>query len=340
MPSEPKKEFQLKDPPSDGITHIEFLRNNSQLLLVSSWDFSVGLYNVETNKRLLDYKHECPVLSCCFLGDADYCCSAGADGVIIIKNIQANQRDPLVMVGSHDMGVNCMKYSKKKNVLFTGSWDSTVHAYDPRMNHLDKTENIHTFKHNGKIFSMDLVGDNILMTATSLQEIVFWDLRNMGQTLQKRKATLQNQIRAVAGFPTGGGFVTASAEGRASVDFIDKSSAEQTSKYAFKCHREKHQDGTETVHPVNAVAFHEKYGTFATGGSDGFINIWDPYAKKRIYQLNKFPVGVVDVDFSNDSNNLIAIACSYNYELEEDPEEAPSDRIYIKQLSEEVIPTK
>lgn len=37
----------------------------------------------------------------------------------------------------------------------------------------------------------------------------------------------------------------------------------QDNKYAFKCHRKG-----DKVFPVNAMAFHPIYGTFATGGCD------------------------------------------------------------------------
>lgn len=39
----------------------------------------------------------------------------------------------------------------------------------------------------------------------------------------------------------------------------------QAKKYAFKCHR-RSENGRDTVYPVNAIAFHPLYGTFATGG--------------------------------------------------------------------------
>jgi hypothetical protein len=35
-------------------------------------------------------------------------------------------------------------------------------------------------------------------------------------------------------------------------------------KYAFKCHRI-----SDTIYPVNTIAFHSQFGTFATGGADG-----------------------------------------------------------------------
>jgi cell cycle arrest protein BUB3 len=46
------------------------------------------------------------------------------------------------------------------------------------------------------------------------------------------------------------------------------------------CHR---VDGT--INPINAVAFHPTYGTFATGGCDGTVVVWDARMKKRLVAL-------------------------------------------------------
>ncbi len=43
----------------------------------------------------------------------------------------------------------------------------------------------------------------------------------------------------------------------------------------------------EHIYPVNAVSFHCDYNTFATGGSDGLVNIWDGHNKKRLCQFHK-----------------------------------------------------
>lgn len=51
-----------------------------------------------------------------------------------------------------------------------------------------------------------------------------------------------------------------------------------------QCHR-RTEGGVDVVFPVNAVAYHPGFGTFATGGGDGVVNIWDGNNKKRLFQV-------------------------------------------------------
>ena len=87
------------------------------------------------------------------------------------------------------------------------------------------------------------------------------------------------------------------------VEYLDPSAEAQKKKYAFKCHRMK-ENGIENIYPVNAISFHKDYNTFATGGSDGYVNIWDGYNKKRLCQFHRLenlklpsccpPISIVD----------------------------------------------
>lgn len=74
--------------------------------------------------------------------------------------------------------------------------------------------------------------------------------------------------------------------GRVAVEFFDPNPETQKKKYAFKCHRAKEND-IESIFPVNAIAFHKQYGTFATGGSDAYVNMWDGANKKRLCQFHQ-----------------------------------------------------
>lgn len=58
---------------------------------------------------------------------------------------------------------------------------------------------------------------------------------------------------------------------------------------------------------VFRFSFHEGYNTFATGGSDGYVNIWDGFNKKRLCQFHRYPTSITSLAFSHDGNNLITV---------------------------------
>ena len=63
----------------------------------------------------------------------------------------------------------------------------------------------------------------------------------------------------------------------------------------------------ETIHPVHAVAFHP-WGTFATGGGDGVVNVWDGAHKKRLYQYPKYATSIAALAFNADGDRLAGAA--------------------------------
>lgn len=72
--------------------------------------------------------------------------------------------------------------------------------------------------------------------------------------------------------------------------------AQQEQKYAFKCHRRG-----DAVFPVNAMAFHPR-GTFASGGCDGVVSVWDGGNKKRLWQSPApYPTSIAALAFSGDT---------------------------------------
>ena len=77
-----KLEFELGQPPTDGISNLVFSpASNSALLLCSSWDNSVRLYDVAQNSLQAMYTHQYAVLDCCF-SDPSRSFSAGLDNTL------------------------------------------------------------------------------------------------------------------------------------------------------------------------------------------------------------------------------------------------------------------
>ena len=95
-------------------------------------------------------------------------------------------------------------------------------------------------------------------------------------------------------------FVSSSIEGRIAYDML--SPTEQSKNYAFRAHRiENPTTKVNTVYPVNTLAFHPIHETFASGGGDGSVAIWDPAARKRVkYYPPEFGGSIACVDFSRD----------------------------------------
>uniref|UniRef100_A0A8C9LEZ3 Uncharacterized protein n=1 Tax=Pavo cristatus TaxID=9049 RepID=A0A8C9LEZ3_PAVCR len=185
-----------------------------------------------------------------------------------------------------------------------------------------------------KVYTLSVSGDRLIV-GTAGRRVLVWDLRNMGYVQQRRESSLKYQTRCIRAFPNKQGYVLSSIEGRVAVEYLDPSPEIQKKKYAFKCHRLK-ENNIEQIYPVNAISFHNNnLQTISercfSGGSDGFVNIWDPFNKKRLCQFHRYPTSIASLAFSNDGTTL-AIASSYMYEM--DDIEHPEDGIYIRQVTD------
>ncbi|KAI8055419.1 WD40 repeat-like protein [Syncephalis plumigaleata] len=297
------KEFELVGPPTDGITRVRFDRTEP-LLLASSWDKHVRLYDVKANQELSRFEHEAAVLDCCFGNDHHTAYSGSLDRRVRLLNLENKTEEVL---GKQEDAVRCVSFMPEVQLLATGSWDTSVRLYDKR----DANRETHRVEQPSKVYAMDSVG-HTLVVAMAGRHVNVYDVRSMDEPMQRRESSLKFQTRAIACMPDGEGYLSSSIEGRVAVEFFDPSPNSQARKYAFKCHRTTN-NGVDTVYPVNALAFHPIHGTFATGGGDGGISIWDGKNKKRITMWKTFPTSIASLSFSADGQYL-AVAASYTYE--------------------------
>ncbi|XP_060527059.1 mitotic checkpoint protein BUB3 [Cylas formicarius] len=316
-------EYKLKSTPEDAISSVKFGPNTNQFLLVSSWDSSVRLYDIGANSLRHKYIHDNAVLDCCFT-DAVHAFSGGLDNAL--KSFDFNAASE-TLVGSHNNAIKCVEHCPELNCILTGSWDHHVKLWDNRTSACAGNYN-----QSDKVFSMSVCGEKLLV-ATAGRKVLVWDIRNMSYALQKRETSLKYQTRCIRAFPNKQGFVLSSIEGRVAVEYLDTSPEVQKKKYAFKCHRIK-EDGLEKIFPVNAISFHPIHNTFATGGSDGFVNVWDGFNKKRLCQFHQYHTSVTSLSFSH-NGSILAIACSYFLEEDNPPNPLPEDIIYIRTVTDQ-----
>lgn len=320
----------LLNPPADGVSALTF-SGDSDLLLVCSWDSTTRLYDVNRNTLCGRHVHAAPVLDACFDGDSA-AFSVGLEGKL--KRFDFNSQTEYV-IGSHEQPIKSVLRLPDAGLLLTGSWDQTMKVWDPRVEPAHSC--VATVPLNGKVYSMDAVGQRVVL-ATSNRQVFIFDIRNIheGRPEQQRESSLRFQTRCIRCYPNGEGYALSSVEGRVAMEYFETTEEAQTRKYAFKCHR-RQENGKDVVYPVNSISFHREHGTFATGGCDGIVNVWDGENKKRLYQYQRYPTSIAALSF-NRSGSLLAVASSYTYEQGE--KDHPSDTIYIRQVNDNEVRPK
>ncbi len=243
------------------------------------------------------HKEPAPCLDVTFSLFDDTLFSACVDGQVRSLDIVSGGSS---QIGHHNKPVRCLKHDKETSCLLSGSWDSTVRVWDARSDTLQ-----HTLVAPERVFSLDSAG-HTLVVGTANRHIWLYDTRTW-TVREKRTSSLKHMTRQVRCMPDGTGFVTSSMDGRVGVDYLNGNKG-----YAFKCHRASQED-TTLVYPVHALAFHPKFCTFATGGGDGCVSVWDALSKKRLRHFPAFSTSIASLAFNRDAS-LLAIASSYTFD--------------------------
>lgn len=245
------------------------------------------------------------------------------------------------MLSSHKAPVRCVAYSSNTELLFSASWDSTLHVH--ALSKPGQAPAIVALP--SKPFSMSITSEKVVV-AMANRDVYIYDIKPLeklalqqssGSAIQvepwqRRESSMKFMTRALACMPSELGYATSSIEGRVSVEWFDPSPESQARKYAFKCHRET-VDGIDVVFPVNALAYHTVHkSTFASGGGDGTVALWDGATKRRIRQYQKFPASISSLAFSSNGKYL-AVAYSAGFEDGKEDLDGPVG-LTIRELSE------
>eukprot|EP00899_Mesostigma_viride_P006770 jgi/Mesvir1/16094/Mv08388-RA.1 len=291
---------------------------------------TVRLYDVDGVTLKSSYASKAPVLDCCFL-DPFRALSCGLDCTVTCYDFE---RETAVRMGAHDAPIKCVEYVPLSGQVASAGWDRQLRAWDPRMG--GQGGPLCNVVLPGKAYTMSCCGDKLVLGCSG-RSVLLFDVRRLAAgPVQQRESSLKYQTRCIRCFPDGAGYALSSVEGRVAMEYFDPSPDWQKRKYAFKCHRSQ-EAGRDIVFPVNAIAFHPRFGTFATGGCDGYISVWDGANRKRLYQYMRYPTSIAALAFSHDGSRL-AVAASYTFE-EGEKEHAP-DRIYVRIVNDAEVRPK
>ena len=282
------------------------------MLAISSWNNCISCYQYDSNnsnssiktRQIGQQKHDRGVLCCCWDNSGSRIFSGGCDTTVRIWNVNNNNSGGLggggnnndkgnfITLGNHNAGVKCIEYASDFNILISGSWDRTLIYWDIRSG-----QKISIINLPAKVFCCGQRG-NILVLGLSNKYVQTYDLRNYKQYMSLEKTVLKHQLRCMDVFPDQRGYVCSSIEGRTAIKHFDKYDA-KNHDFSFKCHR--HQRGvdkhSQDVFAVNCLRFNQQFGTFASGGDDGQINIWDKEGRSRLKHFDQIIIN------GNDNNN-------------------------------------
>jgi cell cycle arrest protein BUB3 len=330
-----------------GLSQVAFAPQHDSeediLLAVGAWDGSVRFFLCRaldgqlSARAELAGRHELGSAVLSVVWTAPNRCIVGTlEGVVTLLTVQRAQGGETVVVTASEIGrhaagkaVRCLcRVPRHDSWVASGSWDETVRVWD-----VDERKEIHCLQQQARVFAMDVSARGHILVGTAGRKVLLWDLEgDLRHPVQRRESSLEHQTRAIACSPDGSYFALSSIAGRVAIEYVDE--ADQGRQYAFKCHR-KAVEGVDTIFPVNALAFHPVLGTFATGGSDGGVCVWDAQNKKRVSAHAGYDAGVAHVAFSDDGA-LLAITSSYTFEVGD--KEAPPDRLFVRVVGDEAKP--
>lgn len=329
---------ELTSPASDGITSVQFSpTSTNHYLLSASWDCSLRLHDVDENVLLASSDFSSPLLDCCWDTETS-CFVASLDGAITMIDWVSGTSSH---IGQHSASARCVAAHQTYGAIVSCSWDGSIHVYDPRTPEdtmMGKVEN-----GGERCYSLSLSeGGFHFVVAGNDRKISIYDMRTLEREV--RESALQHQTRCVRTTPlafapsheSSVGYTISSIEGRIACQYFEDNLTEHgavLTPYAFKCHRQPSRHSSlQVAYPVNTIAYHPIYGTFASGGADGIVNVWDQHAKKRVCQYAPFESSISALAFSPDGERL-AVASSYTYERGADASMKGKDKIFVRKVN-------
>ncbi|ORY92970.1 WD40 repeat-like protein [Leucosporidium creatinivorum] len=296
----------------DSVSSLAFHPTNPNLLVGGSWDRNVYLHDLTSPSNVRKVAVRGSVLDVAWAPESSTKVFVGG----LAKEVRSVdfETNESQLIATHDEPVKCVEFSSELNAVISASWDSTV-----RISPLTTPGTSLILPVADKVYSLALSKSKVVV-AMGGRQVWIYDIAALKEALeqgtegkdvvvwQKRESSLKFMTRAVKAMPTDQGYTTTSIEGRVAVEFFDPSPEAQAKKYAFKCHRQV-IEGVDTVYPVQGLAFNPVHGTFATGGGDCTVSIWDPLAKKRLRQFPKYPSPISALEFNCDGTKL-AVAFS------------------------------
>ncbi|ORX91111.1 WD40 repeat-like protein [Basidiobolus meristosporus CBS 931.73] len=214
LSSNVNKDFEVSQPPEDGISELSF-STQADFLAVSSWDNQVRIYEVQQNGSTVGkamYNHDGPVLCCKWSKDGSKVASGSADKTAKLFDTATGQSQ---QIAQHDAPISCIQWVGDQNIVATGSWDKTVKYWDTRSPTPVGTVNLPE-----RCYAMDSTFP-LMVVGTAERHILVFNLNNPTTPYKTLTSPLKWQTRSISCFPNSAGYLVGSIEGRIGVQYVE-----------------------------------------------------------------------------------------------------------------------
>ncbi|KAG5068169.1 hypothetical protein JHK85_000546 [Glycine max] len=185
-------ELELEKEIGDAISRTRFAPH-SNTLLISSWDSSLRLFDVDASLLRLQAPSQAPLLDCCFQDDA-VAFAAASDGLI-----------------------------RSAGQLVTSGFDKKLLLWDMHM----KKTSLCLRSLDAEVDSMSVSGFNVTVAIGA--SMLVYDLRYFDQPVESKEAFNGTHLRCVSSIPDAEGFAVGSVDGRVSLQISNPFSSNDIS---------------------------------------------------------------------------------------------------------------
>lgn len=271
-----KTVFDIQNPSTDTISEIAFSTLH-KMMLTSSWDGTVRLYNPESTTGYISTLNcNKPLLSVSFSKENPaQACASSPDGTLFFIDLEKNT---LTDLKAHEEGIKAVRTFA--NTIVTGSWDKTVKFWDTRSG-----KPSYTLDCPGKVYGMDLE-EKLLAVACSGNKIISVKLDDI---TNKREvpSRLNYMLKSVGCGKDNQTFIVGSIEGKCELLYHRGSTSLTSGSIVFRSHRKDN-----VVFGVNTVSINPLTPNMvACAGSNGDVVLYDcPSRGKLITYTEDHPV--------------------------------------------------
>ncbi|EZG57849.1 putative mRNA export protein [Gregarina niphandrodes] len=333
-------ECQCPGSPSDTVSDMDWYWNPNSfpLLAATSWDGSVTVWEVQTNKPLtlnptpgptassdaedprptqmqaigkLQVNVGSPALCCCFLLGEGIVIGTLDKRLMLMKLPNGE----LSQLGQHEAAIKRVRLDTGNRCVVSIGLDSAIKWWNYETGQL-----MHTIK----LVSPPVDGDlksSVLSVMCENHRLYTYNLNDLRSNPTDVHMTSFNYpFITVSLHPDLTSLATGGVEGRVRIVNFQRSNSD----FTFRCHRLTDAGQvTSTVstnveenniYCVNSVDFNPLYKTFATAGGDGYVLFWDKDNKARTGLLKQKSSAITQVKF-HPSGRLLAVATGYDWSL-------------------------